>query len=185
MWKRGEIAPKINFSSFPHYFIYIFLTSGVKLHIHLFNVVVQFIVFLTLSTLIFRGMDISSVSVSPLEFEITSQLYLKNTTKTKMDKIKCIVKTTGCFNSTSLNYTNFIREIKNTGSSFHDSLNGSGQSCSFLQYNLKGSNTDGSFTMDNSNLFFSPYKILPIAQKNKYLGIFSYFIMGLYAVCTH
>ena len=55
MWKRGES----NFSSFPHYFIYIFLTSGVKLHIHLLNVVVQFIVFLTLSTLICRGTDIS------------------------------------------------------------------------------------------------------------------------------
>ena len=48
-----------NFSSFPHYFIYIFLTSGVKLHIHLLNVVVQFIVFHTLSTLICRGIDIS------------------------------------------------------------------------------------------------------------------------------
>ena len=60
MWKRGEIAPKEeNFSSFPHYFINIFLTSGVKLHIHLLNVVVQIIVFLTLSTLICRGMDIS------------------------------------------------------------------------------------------------------------------------------
>ena len=62
MWKRGEIAPKeqfLNFSSFPHYFIYIFLTLGVKLHIHLLNVVVQFIVFLTLSTLICRDMDIS------------------------------------------------------------------------------------------------------------------------------
>ena len=48
-----------NFSSFPHYFVYIFLTSGVKLHIHLLNVVVQFIVFLTLSTLICRSTDIS------------------------------------------------------------------------------------------------------------------------------
>ena len=48
-----------NFSSFPHYFIYIFLTSGVKLHIHLLNVVVQFIVFLTLSTLICQSTDIS------------------------------------------------------------------------------------------------------------------------------
>ena len=57
MRKTGEIAP--NFSSFPHYFIYIFLTSGVKLHIHLLNVVVQFIIFLTLSTLICRGTDIS------------------------------------------------------------------------------------------------------------------------------
>ena len=46
-------------SSFPHYFIYIFLTSGVKLHIHLLNVVVQFIVFLTHSTLICRSADIS------------------------------------------------------------------------------------------------------------------------------
>ena len=48
-----------NFSSFPHYFIYIFLASGVKLHIHLLNVVVQFIVFLTLSILICRSTDIS------------------------------------------------------------------------------------------------------------------------------
>ena len=54
-----------------------------------------------------------------------------------------------------------------------------------LQYNLNGSNTDGSFTVDDSNSFFSPYKILPIAQENKYLGIFSYFIMELYVVCTH
>ena len=56
MWKRGEIAPK---DMFPHYFIYIFLTSGVKIHIHLLNVVVQFIILLTLSTLICRGVDIS------------------------------------------------------------------------------------------------------------------------------
>ena len=55
--ENGEI--RSNFSSFPHYFIYIFLTSGVKLHIHLLNVVVPFIVFLTLSTLICRGADIS------------------------------------------------------------------------------------------------------------------------------
>ena len=54
-----------------------------------------------------------------------------------------------------------------------------------LQYNLSGSNTDGSFTVDDSNSFFSPYKFHPIAQENKYLGIFSYFIMELYVVCTH
>ena len=54
-----------------------------------------------------------------------------------------------------------------------------------IQYNLNGSNTDGSFTVDNTNSFFSPCKILPIAQENKYLGIFSYFIMELYVVCTH
>ena len=49
----------VPFSSFQHYFIYIFLTLGVKLHIHLLNVVVQFIVFLTFSTLICWGTDIS------------------------------------------------------------------------------------------------------------------------------
>ena len=54
-----------------------------------------------------------------------------------------------------------------------------------IQYNLNGSNTDGSFTVDDSNSLFSPYKILPIAQENKYLGTFSYFIMALYVVCTH
>ena len=54
-----------------------------------------------------------------------------------------------------------------------------------LQYNLNGSNTDGSFTVDDSNSFFSPYKFLPIAQENKYLGIFSYFVTDLYVVCTH
>ena len=59
MWKRREIAPKEQFLLFSTFFIYIFLISGVKLHIHLLNVVVQFIVFLTLSTLICRGTDIS------------------------------------------------------------------------------------------------------------------------------
>ena len=57
MWKRGEIAPAI--SPLFHIILYIFLTSGVKLHIHLLDVVVQFIVFLTLSTLICWGTDIS------------------------------------------------------------------------------------------------------------------------------
>ena len=51
--------------------------------------------------------------------------------------------------------------------------------------NLNSSNTDGSFTMANSNSFLSPYEILPLAQENKYLGNFSYFIMKLYVVCTH
>ena len=41
-----------------------------------------------------------------------------------------------------------------------------------IWYNLNGSNTDGSFTVDDSNSFFSPYKILPIAQENKFFGIF-------------
>ena len=34
-----------------------------------------------------------------------------------------------------------------------------------LQSNLNGSNTDGSFTMANSNSFLSPNEILPIAQE--------------------
>ena len=53
------------------------------------------------------------------------------------------------------------------------------------EYNLNDSNTDGSFTVDDSNSLFSPYKILPITQENKYLGIFSYFIMELCVVCPH
>ena len=53
------------------------------------------------------------------------------------------------------------------------------------QSNLDGSNTDGSFTMAISHSFLSPYEILPIAQENKYLMIFSYFVVKLYVVCTH
>ena len=53
-----------------------------------------------------------------------------------------------------------------------------------LQSNLDGSNTDGSFTIANSSSFLSPYEILPIAQENKYLRKFSYFIVKLYVVCT-
>ena len=45
----------------------------------------------------------------------------------------------------------------------------------FIQSNLDSSNTDGSFTMTNSNSFLSPYEVLPIAQENKYLGKFFYF----------
>ena len=67
MWKRGEIAP--------HYFIY--LSSGVKFHIHLLNVVVQFTVFLTLSTLIYRGTDISKYFSESLGIrDNESRLYL-------------------------------------------------------------------------------------------------------------
>ena len=55
----------------------------------------------------------------------------------------------------------------------------------YLQSNPDGSNADGSFTMANSNSFFSPYEILPIAQENEYLRKFSYFIVKLYVVCTH
>ena len=74
MWKRRS-----NFSSFQHYFIHIFLTSGVKLHIHLLNVVVQFIVFLTLSTLICRSTDISKCFSESLGIrDNESRLYIEN-----------------------------------------------------------------------------------------------------------
>ena len=53
-----------------------------------------------------------------------------------------------------------------------------------IQYNLNGSNTDGLFTVDDSNSFFSPYKILPIAHENKYLGIFFLFYHGI-VCCVH
>ena len=66
----AELKIVTNFlhKSFSHvdYFIYIFLTSGVKLNIHLLNVVVQFIGFLTLSTLICRSTDISKCFSEPL-----------------------------------------------------------------------------------------------------------------------
>ena len=39
---------------------------------------------------------------------------------------------------------------------------------SIIQSNLNSSNTDGSFTLVNSNSFLSPYEILPVAQENKY-----------------
>ena len=54
-----------------------------------------------------------------------------------------------------------------------------------VQSNLNSSNTDGSFTMANTNSFLSGSEILLIAQENKYSGKFSYFIMKLYVVCTH
>ena len=78
MWKRGEIAPKEQFLLFSTFHIYIFLISGVKLHIHLLNVVVQFIVFLTLSTLICRGTDISKCSSESLGIrDNESRLYIQ------------------------------------------------------------------------------------------------------------
>ena len=54
-----------------------------------------------------------------------------------------------------------------------------------IQSNPNSSNTDGSFTMANSNSFLSPYEILPIDQENTYLRQLSYFIMKLYVVCTN
>ena len=46
---------------------------------------------------------------------------------------------------------------------------------SVIQANVNSSNTDGSFTMANSNSFLGPYEILLIAQENRYLGKFFLF----------
>ena len=84
MWKRGEIAPKEQFLLFSTLlYIYIFLTSGVKLHIHLLNVVLQFIDFLTLSTLICRGTNITkcfseSLGIRDNESRLYFLLYMIN-----------------------------------------------------------------------------------------------------------
>ena len=40
-------------------------------------------------------------------------------------------------------------------------------SLNFVQQNPDASSTDGSFTLDDSNSFLSPYEILMIAQENK------------------
>ena len=55
-------------------------------------------------------------------------------------------------------------------------VNKTGTSSHELQYNLNGSNPDGSFTLDDSNSFLSPYKILPTAQENKYLFVYTTYI---------
>ena len=53
------------------------LTSGVKLHIHLLNVVVRFIVFLNSANLICPGMAISKYSRESLGLRVNeSQLYM-------------------------------------------------------------------------------------------------------------
>ena len=59
MWKRGEIAPKEQFLLFSTLF-YIYISNFWSQITYSFvKCVVQFIVFLTLSTLICRGTDIS------------------------------------------------------------------------------------------------------------------------------
>ena len=45
----------------------------------------------------------------------------------------------------------------------------------FIQSNLDGSNTDGLFTMANSNPFLSRYEILPITRKQIFKEIFIFF----------
>ena len=93
MWERGEIAPKEQFLLFSTLF-YVYISKlGVKLHIHLLNVVVQFIVCLTLSTLICRGTDISkSFSESLGIWDNESRLYSDISEQTVYTLIKLFLK---------------------------------------------------------------------------------------------
>ena len=84
---------KILWKYFPQYiFSLLYLTAGFKLHIHLLNVVVRFIVFLNSANLICRGTDISKYfRESPGLQDNKSRLYL-NVLKQNMYvwKAKCI-----------------------------------------------------------------------------------------------
>ena len=65
-------------SSLFHNIFNMSLTSEVKLHVRLLNVVVRFIVFLTSATLIFRGTDISKCFRESLGIrDIASRLYFQ------------------------------------------------------------------------------------------------------------
>ena len=97
MWKRGEIAPKEQFLLFFHIILYIFPTSGVKLYIHLFNVVVQFIVFLTFSTLICRGTDISKCFSESLGIrDNESRLYIANLQNSSIFHVQYVFTAVWC-----------------------------------------------------------------------------------------
>ena len=54
-----------------------------------------------------------------------------------------------------------------------------------IQYNLNASNTNGSFTVDDSNSFQSLQNSYNSSRKQIFWDFFSYFIMELYVVCTH
>ena len=54
-----------------------------------------------------------------------------------------------------------------------------------IQYNLNGSNPDGSFTVDDSNSFFQSLQNPSNSSRKQIFRDFSYFIMELYVVCTH
>ena len=79
MWKRGEIAPKEQFLLFSAlFYIYISNLRSQITYSFVLNVVVQFIIFLTLSTLICRGTDISKCFSKSLGIKDNeSQLYVQ------------------------------------------------------------------------------------------------------------
>ena len=53
-----------------------------------------------------------------------------------------------------------------------------------IQYNLNGSNPGGSFTVDDSNSFFSPYKILPNSSRSQIFRDFFLVFHGI-VCCVH
>ena len=54
-----------------------------------------------------------------------------------------------------------------------------------IQSNLNSSNTDGSFTMVNSNSFLNPYEILRKLKKTNIKGNFLILSWNCIVVCTH
>ena len=77
MWKRGQIAPKEQFLLFSTLFCIYISNFRSQIAYSLLNVVVQFIVFLTHSTVICRGMDISKYFSESLGIrDNESRLYL-------------------------------------------------------------------------------------------------------------
>ena len=74
LWKRGEIASKAEqFLLFSTIVLIYARISNLRsqLHIHFWNVVIRFILFLNSTNSICRGTDISKYFRSPLDFEIT------------------------------------------------------------------------------------------------------------------
>ena len=67
LWKRREIAPRSNFSSFPQYFQYI-SNLGVKLIFILLKLAVRLIFFLSSANLICRSTAISKCFIKSLGF---------------------------------------------------------------------------------------------------------------------
>ena len=76
LWKWGEIAPL-----FRNIFFNISLISGVKFHIHLWNMVVRFIFSSQIANLIYRGTDITKYSESLGLWDNESRMNLMFTLK--------------------------------------------------------------------------------------------------------
>ena len=102
LWKRGEIAPLF------HNIFNIFLTSGVKLYTHLWNVVVRFIFSSILQISYVEERMSRSILEGPLDFEITGvdcTLYLPDSNPSKISNRKrndrlCFMKSAPALSNT-------------------------------------------------------------------------------------